>query len=1183
MTMDIKDIFLKDVARPIEGVVKADDTNNLGIEVEEYVFTNDAAKWVSPLLEDYVNNDLNNGVWISGFFGSGKSHLLKMLAHLLGDVEGQAFPREKVSAAFAEKTDEEMFKATLSRVAQIPAKSILFNIDMKANVVAKEKEGALLGIFYKVFDEMRGYYGNDRAVARFEESLDKRGQLQAFKDAFESISGYSWNQGREAWSFETEYIDQAFQQVTGSPATDVFRSFERTDEQTSIENFAHDVNAWLDEQPAGTRLNFFVDEVGQFIGDNISLMLNLQTLVESLNTITKRRAWLFVTSQEDMEKVIGDRTKSQQNDFSKIQARFQHRVKLSSQDVEEVISKRLLKKNEAATSTLKTYYEEMSGSFRTMFEFTDGSTVYKNYDTQERFLNNYPFVTYQFQLFREAIQGLSDHNAFEGRNSSVGERSMLGVVQEVAKKLASEKVGTLVTFDQMLGGISAALKSALTRAIGQAEAHLEYPENPEVAEIAIKVLKALFLVKYVDSFKATSRNLVTLLQPAFECDRRALTANVEKALQLLEVQSYVQRTGTIYEFLTDEEQEIEKEIKNTELDSSEISSQLYKWIQKDVLDKGKITYKRNGRIFDFEYRIDGNAMSKSQALSIDFITPTTVDNYDRIIAQSRGQKTLYVVLGDDERRLLVDLNLFLKSGKYIKQRTMSQLAAQTQAILNTKKALNSERENELTERVKQAVSRATLIANGSAIEVSSHDAKQRIEDGFQELVDRSYTQFQALGPRMLTDKDLDEILAGDEGTLPLTGPDIYAMPAGMIESRITGRTDFGTVTLAQIISEFEEAPYGWDSQSIVTLVAWLLVKGKITLTLDGNQILRSDARKVLLSSAKWSQVLVAKQKSFSPKQIKDLRDFYTDFFATSASLPSDPLELARSTAEQLGVKLKALQAIAENKDFPFAEAVAAPLSVIKQSLGKNHEWYLTDFDTRDELLEDHLEDIENLSNFVSGPSGQEYLETKQWAKENHVDLMDVEPALTKEFEDKLSNPRIFAGNLAKELLLTKHDLENKINNARAALRTEVKEQIDEKCALLQKDQHFLKATSTAQQSVLSKFDAAKKRLVPQMSIAQIRYVGSRFLNEEYDRIIEELYLASVPAVAPLPSSSNTDSNTDVIIATTPHPSRKTIALRSIRISNSKVILETEADVDDYVNELRDALLDAINDGKAITR
>lgn len=98
--MQLNEIFAKDVQRPIEGVIKADDAAHLKTEVDEYVLTNEAAKGLELLLESYTNYTTGNGVWISGFFGSGKSHLLKMLAHLLGDVEGQEFDRDNVVASF---------------------------------------------------------------------------------------------------------------------------------------------------------------------------------------------------------------------------------------------------------------------------------------------------------------------------------------------------------------------------------------------------------------------------------------------------------------------------------------------------------------------------------------------------------------------------------------------------------------------------------------------------------------------------------------------------------------------------------------------------------------------------------------------------------------------------------------------------------------------------------------------------------------------------------------------------------------------------------------------------------------------------------------------------------------------------------------------------------------------------
>ena len=213
--MQLSEIFAKDIQRPIEGVIKADDAAHLGTEVEEYVLTNEAAKGLEILLEEYTSYTNANGVWISGFFGSGKSHMLKMLAHLLGDVEGQDYPRQNVSDSFRAKSPDAFLPGLLNKADRIPAKSLLFNIDQKATLISKDQTDALLKVFVKVFDESRGYYGNQGHVARFERDLDNRGQYGAFKEAFERIAGIPWTQGREQTALEGPSIDRAFAEVNG--------------------------------------------------------------------------------------------------------------------------------------------------------------------------------------------------------------------------------------------------------------------------------------------------------------------------------------------------------------------------------------------------------------------------------------------------------------------------------------------------------------------------------------------------------------------------------------------------------------------------------------------------------------------------------------------------------------------------------------------------------------------------------------------------------------------------------------------------------------------------------------------------------------------------------------------------------------------------------------------------------
>ncbi|HHG8509184.1 TPA: BREX system P-loop protein BrxC, partial [Legionella pneumophila] len=342
--MTLKTIFNKPLDRPIEGVIKADDAASLRLEIEEYVLTNEVEKRLESFLDAYNNYQGANGVWISGFFGSGKSHLLKMLAIL---IENRTIDGASALELFLPKCgDNEILRGDLKRAVAIPSKSILFNIDQKADVISKTQIDALLAVFVKVFDDMCGYYGKQGHIAQFERDLDSRGCYEKFKSAYASTAGKPWQKGREQALLESKNIAIAYAKATNgdeSSAMGILDKY-RSDYRVSIEDFAEQVHAYIERQSPNFRLNFFVDEVGQFIADNVKLMTNLQTIAESLATKCRGRAWVIVTAQEDMGTVVGEMSKQQGNDFTKIQARFNNRMKLTSADVAEVIQKRLLMK-----------------------------------------------------------------------------------------------------------------------------------------------------------------------------------------------------------------------------------------------------------------------------------------------------------------------------------------------------------------------------------------------------------------------------------------------------------------------------------------------------------------------------------------------------------------------------------------------------------------------------------------------------------------------------------------------------------------------------------------------------------------------------------------------------------------------------------------------------------------------
>ncbi|HIP59759.1 MAG TPA: BREX system P-loop protein BrxC, partial [Campylobacterales bacterium] len=165
----IKELFKKDIHRSIEGVIKADNLSDEAIlqEVEEYVVTKELTEKFDQFFDQYSSTigkkTESVGVWISGFFGSGKSHLLKILSYILSS---KRVDSKDIGKIFLEKIEDELLKANIKKALSIKAETILFNIDQKADTGAiNRKDDAILNVFMKVFNEMRGYYHKQGYIA----------------------------------------------------------------------------------------------------------------------------------------------------------------------------------------------------------------------------------------------------------------------------------------------------------------------------------------------------------------------------------------------------------------------------------------------------------------------------------------------------------------------------------------------------------------------------------------------------------------------------------------------------------------------------------------------------------------------------------------------------------------------------------------------------------------------------------------------------------------------------------------------------------------------------------------------------------------------------------------------------------------------------------------------------------
>ena len=1170
--MTIGSLFAKDVSRPIEGVIKADDAGHLSTEIDEYVLTGETGAALSELLETYTDPVYNggNGVWISGFFGSGKSHLLKMLAYLLGDVPGRPSARKRAVESFKNKAEAEkdaFLRGKLDQAERISATSLLFNIDQKAPLIDKNQTDALLQVFVKVFNEARGYYAGEPSVARFERDLDRRGLLEAFKQAFTQIAGVPWEQGREEGILQEHNVTQAFSQVTGEPASKSILSRYEEQYSLSIEDFADEVGQWLEAQPEGHRLLFMVDEVGQFIGSSTKLMLNLQTIVETLSTRCNGRAWVCVTSQEDMDGVIGDRTRTQGNDFSKIQARFATRMKLTSHDVEEVVKKRLLSKTADAEAALDPLYDEFHTSFRALFDFVDGSKTYRNYHTRDRFAQVYPFVPYQFPFFQAALVGLSEHNVFEGRHASVGERSMLGVVQEVATHLKELPLGTVVPFDAMFTGIRQAVKSAATRNIATAQAQL--PEGP-VRDVAVRLLKALFLVKYVGDFSATPRNLTVLLYNRFGQDLTELNRQVTQALDLLEQQTYVQRNGSTYEYLTNEEQDIENEIKSTDVDSDEISKLLAAVISQDVIRGSSVRHSVTGRDFKYQLLLDEISYSRAQPLAVHYISSALGLSREAVVAQSMGRDELRVMLADDTR-MYQDLRLLVQTDKYVRLRASSSLTDSQSHILDSKKRQNSKRRKELIARVKQAISDSELIIGGASIATSAADPVQRVQEGMEQLITRTYPHLSMLGSIHYSESDIARV-ASEEAALLDRSTDTLQPLAEEIHTWISSQRALGVrTTVKQVDSHFEGKPYGWTLESILCALTRLVATSQASLTLDGSTVKRTELPAVLRNGKKHEAIAVAPQRSFDTAVVSGLRSFAQEFFATG-QLPNDPMELADDVGKRLEDEYRTLKTHLDafGKSYPFLAVLNEPLKLLREVMGRGTEWYLDQFPARtDELLDAKQDVIDPVNQFLTGSQKTIYDDAARLLSERKDTLRYLKTDEASRVESLLIDQNIFRGQRMKRLKDATGELRAATDRILTDESTEASDLIHERANDLRGSAAWEHATDATRTEVDRRIDVATQQVVEAVSVPVIRQLAREFDEESYDELL-----------AVLEADRRQAENSAEVNTPTP-PASVVVPLRQLPRPRRRM-LRTSADVDAYVDELRDILHNAVISGKQVS-
>lgn len=976
--MNIEQIFEKRLDRNINGVVKAEQTDDASawIEMDEYIITRELEGHLRHFFESYVpatgperiRMENKIGVWVSGFFGSGKSHFIKILSYLLSNRKVSHNGTERNAYSFFEdKIKDALFLADINKAVYHPTEVILFNIDSRANV--DDKEDAILKVFLKVFNDRVGYCADFPHIAHLERELAKRGQSETFKAAFSSITGKSWEKERDSYYFLSDEMAEALSQATGQSVDASRQWVEQLDKNfpLDINKFCQWVKEWLDEN--GKNILFMVDEVGQYIGKNTQMMLKLQTITENLGVICGGRAWVIVTSQADIDAAIGGMSSRDGQDFSKIQGRFSTRLQLSSSNTSEVIQKRLLVKNDAAKPALAKVWQEKGDILRNQLAFDPTTSAsLRPYTSEDEFIDNYPFVPWHYQILQKVFESIRTKGA-AGKQLAMGERSQLEAFQTAAQQIAPQGLDSLVPFWRFYAAIESFLEPAVSRTITQA------CQNGILDEFDGNLLKTLFLIRYVDVLKSTLDNLVTLSIDKIDTDKVKLRRRVEKSLNKLEREMLIARVEDKHVFLTNEEKEIENEIRNVEVDFSAINKKLASIIFDDILKNRKYRYPVNKQDFDISRFLNGHPLDGAMLndLVVKILTPKdpTYDFYNNDAAcrpyTSDGDGCILIRLPADARTW-TDIDLVVQTEKFLRDNAGQR--PEQASLLSEKARENSVREKMLRIQLETLIAEADIWAIGERLPKKSSTPSSIVDEACRYVIENTFGKLKKLRPyNGEIAREIHEQLTLENDTELDLGDTEESNPDAMREVKtwVSMNIEYNKpVYLRDILNHFARRPYGWPEEEVKLLVARLARKGKFSFSQQNNNIERKQAWDLFNNSRRHSELRLHKIRRHDESQIRKAAQTMAQIAQQPFSEREEPalVEHIRLVFNNWKQELNVFRAKAEGGNNPGKDEIESGLRLVNSILGEKEDFALIERVTTqaNELLE-FSEDREDLVDF----------------------------------------------------------------------------------------------------------------------------------------------------------------------------------------------------------------------------
>ena len=911
--MKLKDLYSKPINRAVNPAVSATkfDPETERIEIQEYVFTDEIINGLFRILDAIKNNKPYDhvGIWIDGYYGSGKSHFLKYLDYCITpstreDAVSRLLDAVKDIDPLDEKHnlnfdyDELLSIANWLKRATID--TCIFNLETSYDN-STDKKKAFLHVFWNEFNGKRGFNKFNITLAQnLEKPLAEKGVFEAFKERIAEEGG-DWNDPGMAADLidnELDWVLDIAKELAPTLSVDSIRErIIKRDTNMSIDRFGMELASYLKDKDDDYRLILLADEVSQFINKERDRYLNLQEIITKLSEACDNKVWVACTAQQDLSEIMDDCHIAEEKDKEgKIKGRFEVKVSLKGTQPEVITQKRILDKKEEVKPELAALYNKYKAGFDLQFKLP---TSYSSYETQDDFVDYYPFVPYQFKLIMQVFNSFLNLG-YVAKEVKGNERSIIKVIHSTAKTNADAELGKFISFDELYNnmfeeGLQARGQKAVDNALRMARTY--QTDRPERTRLAVRVANVLFMICNISQtdqlvFPATLDNVTSLLINDMETPRLNIKNEVEKVIEFLCDNNIIRReqgkqgAPETYAFYSEEEMKVAQLIQSQVVDNNTQAEQLKEIFNRYITAlRNKEQYKT--RSFSVGLTIKQRTfLSNNPDVQVEFVMDADYETAEQLALQNSNVNRMVYYVGPqyrDNKRLYNAFYWYCQANRYMATPVTSEDNKKTRDEFE--KRANELYDGIIRKEFEKILDTCPIVSGLSVID-DAELGQKRGNDRYRVAMDKHlssiYTKANLVDypsmPRtteQLKKAILRNVNPGDYDGMNATLTDAEH------EVEIYLNKQFAEVNVSDVLAKFAKAPYGWDNICTLYIINELVRRHNRDYSYSNNPNVETStvANRIVSESNKFT---LRQAKVISPQVIQNFIAAWKDIFGISA-------------------------------------------------------------------------------------------------------------------------------------------------------------------------------------------------------------------------------------------------------------------------------------------------------------